>query len=185
MAEAMILSAAIGAGGTALPWLSTAGSLASIASAGGVAGTIASAAPYVSLISTGLSGASALSQVAGGYQESAVYKAQARQSELSARQEELRGRDQADKIRRSLQATLASQRAGFAARGISPGSGTPVALGNISRTEAASDIETAMFGSQMAGAQERGQAAQYRLSGRSAVTKGYGGAASSLIKAYG
>lgn len=179
MAETLLLTAAVGAGGTALPWLTTAGSLSSIAGAGGLAGSIAGAG---SLISGGLTAASAFGSIMGGNQQAAVYKAQAQQSELSARQEELKGREQADKIRRSLQATLSSQNAAFAARGISLTSGTPVNIGNVSRTEAARDIENAQFGAGMASAAERGQAGQYRMSGRAARTSGYTNAAMSLIK---
>ena len=187
MAETLILAAATsattaaGTSAVALPWLSTAGSLASISAAGGTAGTIASLAPSLSLISSGLTAASAFGQIAGGFQENAVYKAQARQSELAAKAEELKGREQADKIRRALQATLASQNAAFAARGISGVSGTPVRLGSVSSNEAARDIELAQFGGQYSGATERAQARIYRASGRSSITKGLAGAGFSLI----
>lgn len=133
-----------------------------------------------SLLSGGLTAASAFGSIMGGQQQNAVYQAQARQSELAAKQEELKGREQADKIRRSLQATLASQNAAFAARGISLTSGTPVKLANVSSTEAAQDIENAQFGASMAAAAERGQAGVYRMSGKSAITSGYANAAFGL-----
>lgn len=185
MAETLILSAATAAGGTALPWLSTAGSLASIAGAGGVAGSIAGLSGGLSLLSTGLTAASAFGSIMGGNQQNAVYRAQAQQSELAARQEELKGREQADKIRRSLQATLASQNAAFAARGISLASGTPVNIGNVSRTEAAMDVENAQFGAGMSSAAERAQAGVYRMSGSAARTGGYFNAASRLYSGGG
>lgn len=172
MAAAALPLIASATGTVALPWLSTGAALSSMA--GGLS--------VGSLISGGLTAASAFGSIMGGNQQAAVYKAQAQQSELSARQEELKGREQADKIRRSLQATLSSQNAAFAARGISLTSGTPVNIGNVSRTEAARDIETAMFGAGMASAAERGQAGQYRMSGRVARTSGYTNAAMSLIK---
>lgn len=186
MAETLLLAAATSAttaAGTtavALPWLTTAGSLSSIAAAGGTAGSIASLAGAGSLLSTGLTAASAFGQIMGGYQSGAVYKAQAQQAELAAKQEELKGREQADKIRRGLQATLASQNAAFAARGISSASGTPIVLGNVSRTEAARDIETAQFGANIGAAALRGEASQYRMMRRQAVGSGYIGAGSSL-----
>lgn len=146
----------------------------------GSAGTAVAISQGVGLIGAGLTAASAFGSVMSGQQESAVYKAQARQSELSARSEELKGREQADRIRRSLQATLASQNAAFAARGISIRSGTPVNIGNVSTTEASRDIETAQFGAGMASAAERGQAGVYRASGRAASTSGYTNAAGTL-----
>ena len=150
--------------------------LPSIGAGAGTAVTLGSAA---SIIGTGLSVASALS---GGSQQSAMYKAQAAQSELAARQEELKGRDQADKIRRSLQSTLASQNAAFAARGISLNSGTPVSLGAQSKNDASYDIQVAQFGSGMSAAAERGNAAQNRISAKSAKISSYGTAATSLYK---
>lgn len=151
----------------------TAATAGLIGSAGALSG--------ISMLSTGLTAASAFGSIMGGSQQSAVYKAQARQSELAARQEELKGRDQADKIRRTLQSTLASQNAAFAARGISPNSGTPLSIANDSKTQAGYDIETAQFGSGMAAATERAQAAQYRISASAARTTGYMNAATSIF----
>lgn len=152
--------------------------------AGTTAASIAGSSLFAALpsISTVLTAGSALGSIMGGSQQNAVYKAQAKQSELAARAEELKGRDQADKIRRNLQSTLASQNAAFAARGISLSSGTPLSLGNVSRTQAAQDIETAQFGAGTAAAAERGTAQQQRLSGRAALTSGYTNAAASIYK---
>ena len=144
------------------------------------AGTAVAIGQGVSLIGTGLTALSAFGSIMGGQQDAAVYKAQARQSEMSAKTEELKGREQADRIRRSLQATLASQNAAFGARGISLNSGTPVNIGNVSRSEASRDIENAQFNSNMSAAQERAQGSQYRIMGRAARTSGYMQAASTL-----
>jgi phage replication-related protein YjqB (UPF0714/DUF867 family) len=108
-----------------------------------------------------------------------MYKAQAKQSELSARTEELKGKDQANKIRDSLRATLASQNAAFAARGISLAGGSPMNIANASKTQASQDIEYAQFGSTMAAEAERGTAQQLRQAGKNAVTNSYFKAASS------
>jgi hypothetical protein len=161
----------------ALPLLTSAG-------AGATASAIAGSSLFAALPSIGsvLSFGSAIGSIMGGGQEAAVYKAQAKQSELAARTEELKGRDQANKIRDSLRATLASQNAAFAARGISLNSGTPLNLANQSKTQASMDIETAQFGSTMAAEAERGTAQQQRMSASSARTKGYMGAATSLYK---
>ena len=147
--------------------------------AGASAGT---ASTVGTILSVGMTAASAFGAISGGQQENTAYKAQAKQSELAARAEELRGRDQAVKIRNNLQATLASQNAAFAARGISLNSGTPVNLGNVSKTQASQDVQTAQFGSGMAAEAERGTAAQQRMSGKAAVTKGYMNAASTIYK---
>lgn len=180
MVESLLLSAAVSAGGTALPWLTTAGSLSSIASAGGVAGAIAGSG---SLLSSGFSAFGALGQIVGGNQQAAVSKAQAAQYALSARQEELKGREQADMIRRSLQASLASQNAIYAARGVSTRTGTPVTIGNVSRTEASRDIETAQFNAGMSAGAERLRATQAKIEGKSAKTAGYSAAATKLYGA--
>lgn len=188
MAESLILAAATtattaaGTTAVALPWLSTAGSLASIASAGGVAGGIASVGTAMGGISSLLSVGSAIGQVSSGMQQSAIYKAQAQQYQLAAKQEELRGREQADRIRRSLQATLASQNAIFSARGIATGTGTPVTLARKSMTEAGADIEAAMFSAGQSAGALRSQAAQSKISASSAMTSGFTGAAEKLYK---
>ena len=179
MAETLILAAATtattaaGTTAVALPWLSTAGSLASIASAGGVAGSIAGAGSLLSGASTLFSLGSAFGQVQSGMQQAAVFKGQSRQYELAARQEELRGREQADRIRRSLQANLASQNAIFAARGVAPTSGSAVGIANRSRTEAGLDIENTMFNAGQSSYQQRAQAQQAKMQGSAARTSGY------------
>lgn len=159
--------------------------MAAVGVTAATATTAGSAGMLGTILSGGLTAASAFGSIMSGQQQNAVYKAQAQQSELAARTEELKGRQMADNIRRSLQATLASQNAAFAARGISLSSGTPVNLGNVSKNQASQDIQTTQFGAGTAAAAERGTAAQQKLSGRAAVTSGYTNAGLSLIKAYG
>lgn len=132
------------------------------------------------LLSGALTAASAFGSIMGGSQQNAAYKAQAKQYELSARQEELKGRDQADKIRRSLQATLATQRAAWGARGVSSTGGTPVNLAAQSSNDASYDIQLAQFGAGMAAGADRGNGAQARISGSAAKMKGYTDAASRI-----
>lgn len=169
--ETMLLAGTAAAtGGTALPWLSTAGSIGSMVSNVGVG----------SLLSTGMTAFSAFGQISAGSQQNAIAKAQARQYELAARQEELKGREQADNIRRSLQASLASQRAMFGARGISLNSGTVRGLASESMTAAARDIEIARFGAGQNADALRGQAYQSRIEGRAGRVAGYTGAAKTL-----
>lgn len=170
-----------------LPLFASPAGTAAAASAATTIGPVTAAASgaatlssFGSLIGTGLTAASAFGSIMGGGQEAAMYKAQAKQSELSAKQEELKGRLQADKIRNSLLATLASQRAAFSARGISLGSGTPVNLASQSYNEASKDIELAQFGAGMASAAELAQADQYKMAGKSSKIKGYTNAGFSL-----
>jgi hypothetical protein len=134
------------------------------------------------IVSTLLVGAKPAMDIMGGMQQSTLLKTQAQQAELQARQEELKGREQADKIRRSLQATLATQNAVFASRGISTRSGTPVTLGNVSRNEASQDIETAQFNSGQSAFAKRSEAAQLRSSASAAKMAGFGKAFGTLLE---
>lgn len=164
-------AAAATAAGTAVGPVTAAASGAG-ALGGATGASLFSALPTLSL-STGFSLISGAGSILGGFQQAGAYKAQAQQSELAARAEELKGREQADKIRRSLQATLASQNAAFAARGVSIGSGTPVNISNVSRTEAAADIEAAQFGSTMSAGSLRSQGGIYRQYGSAAKIGGF------------
>lgn len=139
--------------------------------------------PALSFITPALSVASAVGQVSAGYQANTVAQTQARQLEISARQEEVRGRQEADKIRRALNATLASQRAAFAARGINPNTGTPLVLATESRSAAAQDIQDAQFNAQSAATQKRLEGVQSRIQGGAAKTAGYTSAAGTLYQA--
>jgi len=186
MVETAILAAAstAQAAGTSAA-LATAGGVATAAQVGATTGGmfasgLTSLAAGSSLLSGALTAASAFGQIQAGRAASAESKFTARQYELSARAEELKGREQADKIRRSLQATLAAQNAAFSARGIALGSGTPVALGNVSKTEASRDIENAQFGANVSAAADRGNAAQSRINARTLAMKGYTSAAGTL-----
>lgn len=143
-------------------------------------GTATTLSTVASVLSPALSIVSAAGQISSGMQQSSIYKAQAQQYQLAAKQEELRGREQADRIRRSLQANLASQNAIFGARGISIKSGTPVTLARKSMTEAGADIEAAMFNAGQGAGTLRSQAAQSKISASSAKMAGFTGAATSL-----
>lgn len=157
----------------------SAGTGAAATAAGAAIGPVTAAASGLGTISTIgsfvsplLTVGSALSSVAGGMQGAAVSKAQSRQAELAARQEELRGREQADKIRRGLSASLASQNAIFAARGISPYTGTPQTIAGQSATQASYDIDIARFGATQSAGALRSQAGQYAIEGKAKMTSG-------------
>lgn len=171
--ETAILAMA-GSGATA------AGTSAALGTATGVAtaGQVAMTAPVLasaggSLLSGGLTAASLFGTLKAGQSQSAMYKAQAQQYELSARAEELKGRDQADKIRRTLQTTLASQNAAFGARGINLNSGTARSLATQSMEQATADISKAQFGAGSATEAARMQASQERIAGKTAKVQSY------------
>lgn len=153
--------------------------LFTLPSISGAAGTAVTAGSLLSTVGTA---ASVFGQISAGRQQSAIASAQAHQYELAARQEELKGREQADNIRRSLQSSLASQRAIFSARGINPTSGTPARLAGESSTAAARDIDIARFGAGQQAEQLRSTAAQVRLEGKAARSGSYMGAVSTLGK---
>lgn len=144
------------------------------------AATISSVAGAVGTVGSLLSGVSAIGSILGGNQQAATANAQAKQYELSARTEELKGREQADNIRRSLQATLATQRATFSARGVSNLGGTPVNLAGVSSSNAGRDIQLAQFGAGQSADQARAQAGQSRVDASTAKIAGYTSAASTI-----
>lgn len=144
--------------------------------AGASAGT---ASTVGTIISVGGSLLSGVSSIAGGIQGAGVSKIQARQAELAARQEELKGRETAAQIRRGLSASLASQNAIFAARGISP-VGTPQTIAGQSTSQAARDIDIARFGATQSAGALRSQAQQYEIEGKAKKVEGFTGAAKSI-----
>lgn len=170
MAEAVLLAAASAA--------TSAGATAT--AAGFTAAATSATLAALPSIATVFTAAGAFGSIMSGQQTAATAKAQAVQYELSAKQEELKGREQADKIRKSLLSTLSTQNAAFAARNIQLGSGTPVNLGNVSKTAASQDIDTAMFGANQSAFQQRAQAGQSRIDARTATIKGYTSAAAGL-----
>lgn len=111
--------------------------------------------------------------ITGASQIEATAKANAKQSELAAKAEELKGRAQADKIRNALLSTLASQRAAFSARGLGLGSGTFKNVQAQSYTEANKDIEFTKFGAALNAEQLYGQAKQQKLEGKYGKYKAY------------
>jgi hypothetical protein len=142
---------------------------------GANAATLATVGTVGSILSGVSTAASVFGQISGGGQQAAIAKAQAQQYELAAKQEELRGREQADNIRRSLQSSLASQRAIFGARGISLNSGTPRILSAESSNAASRDIDTARFNAGQSAFALRSQGAQARIEGKAAKMGGYMG----------
>lgn len=180
------------------------GIVAAAGAIGSAASTIGSAAafaaPYVSaagaLASAGLA-------ISGSQQQSRMFTAQAventragnltlQQSELAARQEELRGREQANQVREALLRTIATQRATYAAAGLEPDEGTPLTVADETRRQAERELEIAGGNTQARAAATRldgvtrarglfTEAGQLRQRGDAAITAGYSRAGATIF----
>ncbi len=125
-------------------------------------------------LATGLSVASS---VQAGRSQQSVYNAQAKQAQLQARNTILQGRQQSLVIKEQLNRDLATQAAGFAARGILSGEGSSLAAMEQSNVAATRDINYAMYGANMGYAQNMSQSQQYKISGSASKMSGYVNAA--------
>lgn len=132
-----------------------------------------SAAATTSLLQTAFTGLGVLGAISGGFSESNAYKLEAKQQELAARAEEVKGRQQAIAVQDKLRRVLASQNAAFAARGISAQSGTPIVLGNQSIAQARNDLDIARFDSASAVTGYKLQASQSRSAASRAKVSGF------------
>lgn len=150
LAAATTATTAAGTTAVALPWLSSAGSLSSIAAAGGTAGTIAgigtAAGSILPYLSGGLTLASMSSSLFGGMSQgraaSEQLRQQAEQDMLNARQEELIGQQQANDISENLLQTIAAQRLAYSGAGIDFSFGTPASLETNLRRQAEMQMGT-------------------------------------------
>lgn len=121
-------------------------------------------------------GAGALSSFAmfkQGQTENAMAKAQARQADVNAKLEDVKGRQEALAIKEQRDRTIASINASFAARGGVTTSGTPFAGQVISEKNAATMLDTANFNSRMRSLSDTNRAATLRAEGRSAQQIGF------------
>jgi len=143
------------------------------------------AAPLITpmmALSVAMMGMSVLSSIQAGYAQQSMMNFQARQSSLNAQSEEIKGRQDALKIKESRDKAMASLNAGFAARGGITGSGTPMAAMIESGRAASEDINMALFGSQTRAASDISQGAQLKAEGKAAVRGGYVSALSTVAK---
>ncbi|MGB0817416.1 MAG: hypothetical protein ACPGQQ_00825 [Candidatus Puniceispirillaceae bacterium] len=110
------------------------------------AGVSAGAASTIgTVLSVGLTAASAFSSFSAGNQQSESLLLQSQQASLNARAERLEGRRQSLAIQEQLDADLASQNAIFAARGVLQGEGSAEAAKEAATKNATRDIELARF----------------------------------------
>lgn len=120
--------------------------LAHAAAATTTAASAGSSAFSLSTLSTGLSLASMSAAIFGGQREgkaaSEALKNQSDESLLIARQEELKGKQDANDILQNMIQTIAAQRLAFSGAGVDPSFGTPASLAENTRTLAESQLSS-------------------------------------------
>lgn len=152
--------------------------------AGASATTAASvSATAGTLISVGSTALSAVGMYSSGKSQQAANNYQARNAELQAKQEQLKGMSQALATRDELHRANASQKAIFATRGQDlSGYGSATAAYDASRDAATRDLQTIMYGANVASTGQLAQSSQYRAEGKAAAYGGYVGAVSTAMK---
>lgn len=184
LAAATTATTAAGTTAVALPWLTTTGSLASIASAGGTAGTIAGLGGSVA---TGLSALSGISSVLSGIQgvqagrqQASLAKQQAGlQAAESVRQADREARFEAERVNQvTRRLKLAYLKSGVTLEG------SPLLVMEETRKRGADNIDEILQGGRYAAnasmAEGRIQARSFRTQGRSAFIQGLSGGARQL-----
>jgi hypothetical protein len=106
--------------------------------------------------------------------------AEARQSEFNAKQEEIRGLEEANAIKMDVARALASSNARGAASGVSISSGSPVTAQKEALRDANNALSTAGTNSKLRAETDRVRAQLSRSRGRNAVRSGYAKTASIL-----
>lgn len=132
-----------------------------------------------SLLSGLMTGAGAYGQYQAGLMQADILNMQARQAELNARMETIKGRQAALNISKNLEKDLAAQNAIFASRGVLQGEGTALAASEASKENAQADIDIAMFGGAIASESDKLRAAQYGAEAGAAKSTGITNALSS------
>ncbi|HCS24239.1 MAG TPA: hypothetical protein DIW20_10870 [Rhodospirillaceae bacterium] len=150
-------------GGTAAAGTAAAGAAATGAAAAG-------GSSILGMLSTGFSIASMASDlfggIMGGMQESAALDVQARESLLAAKNDELRGKQEANDIMENMIQTIAQQRLAFSGAGIDSGFGSAAALADNTRRLAERQLDTSRLNTTI-GVLQRRRAAASSLSQRS------------------
>lgn len=131
-------------------------------------------------LSTLGTGFSIFSTLQGGAAANAQSEAEARQIEFQARQEEVRGKEEANTIKRDLASALATANARGAASGISLSSGSPLTAQQQALRDANNALSTAGTNAKLRAAQGRLQAQIVRRRGANSVRTGITQSASLL-----
>lgn len=140
----------------------------------------ATASTIGTVLSVGMTAASAFGSIQAGQQEAASLNLQAKQSDLNARAERLEGKRQARELQDQLNRDLASQNAIFAARGSLQGEGSSAAASDAARDNANEDIDNALFNSEIAALNAEQRASNARSDASAAKKKGILGAAQTV-----
>lgn len=169
-----ISAAALGTAATS----ATATTAATAATAGlfGVGGKFALGATLSTLGTAG----SIFGTIAGASAAKGQSAIQARQAELTARSEEVRGQEEANAIKRDVARALASSNARGAASGIDISSGSPVTAQKEALSDANNALSTAGTNAKLRAETARIRSSLYRQRGRNAVRSGTLKAASLL-----
>lgn len=148
----------------------------------------AGAGSLLGSLSTGLSIASMASDlmggIMGGAQQSEALKMEARSGMIAAKNEEIRGKQEANDIMDNMIQTIASQRLAFAGAGVDSSFGSAAALQENTRTLAERQLDTSRMNTNMAVLSRRagayGALSQRGSTQMQSVVSGAGSAAKTL-----
>ena len=131
-------------------------------------------ASTATLISTGISVATAFAQIKQGERSKKAYYAQAQYKELEGRIEAVKAKEQGIKALEATRRALASVNATAFAGGLEPTIGTPVDIGTFNVIKpGTSDFFTARDNASLALSSAKAQAEDLRFAGREAKKQGY------------
>ena len=143
-------------------------------------------ASTATLISTGISVATAFAQIKQGERTKKAYYAQARYKELEGRIEAVKAKEQGIKALEATRRALASVNASARAGGLEPTIGTPVDIGTFNVIKpGTSDFFTARDNASLALSSAKAQADDLRFAGREAKKQGYLSALGTIGSAFG
>ena len=153
--------------------------------AAGTAGTVAAATGMTlgTKLMIGSTIFSGLSSIMGGMAQQDQLDAQARMESFNAKQELIRGREEANQVRENLARSLATAQATGAAQGIDISSGSPETLAFQAMQDADESIQSIRRNARIGSATKRMSAQALRAKGKSAKTSGFVRGLSSLAKA--
>lgn len=124
--------------------------------------------------------ANAVFSVAAAGQQAAGYKAQAAQHEFDARQEEIAGKEEANRLRQRMIEALAAQNALFGASGVTP-EGTPRHIAEETGREGDRELDLIDRNARLRAGAARTRAAESRYAASVTRDFGYAKAAVSLF----
>lgn len=147
---------------------------------------VIASASTATLISTGISVATAFAQIKQGERTKKAYYAQARYKELEGRIEAVKAKEQGIKALENTRRALASVNASARAGGLEPTIGTPVDIGTFNVIKpGTSDFFTARDNASLALSSAKAQADDLRFAGREAKKQGYLSALGTIGSAFG